>query len=266
MKRWLTLMGVAGVSVVLGYCFGTAQAEGVPELGALTYSGTIIEAGVPATGAKDLEVGLWTSFSGGTDPVCKVVAPATRIELGRFRVSLDPCLRAIHSHRDLYVELKINGTLLSRTKLGVVPYAAEAANSVKTTYVDPVGTRRLSSQGRICGYSSPGVDGRMGTDGGVSGYPGAKGVCERAEGCGPSAHMCLAEEVIRILQLGGVAPTTGWIATGYVGQASGSESCITVNDCASFTSNSVDLCGTVLNGAGITTLRCDNTVPVLCCD
>jgi hypothetical protein len=249
------------------------RAEGAPAVAALTYSGTLLNDGVPVSGLKRVGAALWaTSHSGGTtEPECTIPQVELALDaMGRFRLPLDSCVKAIRTKPDLWLELQIEGAVLSpRAKLGAVPYATEATNATRVTQQS--GARKLTLQGQYCGVTPP-VDGRLNLAAAGAGYATAKGLCEVACQGSATAHVCMAEELVRIQQLGARCPETpGWIATGIATMGSDGAQC-TANDCQGFTSNegpsggSPGACDSVWTGQTVTTQSCHQSVPLLCCD
>ena len=114
---------------------GPALATGIPTTDPLHYSGMLADgAGKPLAGPMNLVITLWDAKTGGSQR-CVTTAGKTPLSAGRFRVALDKsCLAAVQIHRDLWVELAVNGALLPRTRIGATPYAVESKNGV------PVGT------------------------------------------------------------------------------------------------------------------------------
>jgi hypothetical protein len=94
------------------------------------------------------------------------------------------------------------------------------------------------------------------------GYPDVKRRCETSVGS-PTAHVCAADEIVRLAQIGAISTTTqpGWIATGLPTGSAGT----TTGDCVGWTSTSSSASGT-LWGQGPSVEPCSNSHPLLCCD
>lgn len=264
--RVMGLGGAVSLALLLGYQAGRAYAEGAPATSAVAYSGTLLKGGVPVSGNVRIGARLWSiAFGESEEARCTVGAANFVVDAsGRFRLPLDICLGAINENPELWLELEVNGEVLSpRAKLGAVPYALQAANATKVTHVS--GQKKLTLQGRFCGLTAP-VDGRLGLEAGKAGFPVAKGLCEKVQGCSVTAHVCLAEEVARLQQLDRALPSTvGWLATGIAAQGADGLLC-TANDCGGFSDNDNETCGSVWTGTTVTSQRCNSPAPLLCCD
>lgn len=145
MKQSMKWAGVgAGILSLLGIGFvtGRARAGGVPDSGALTYSGLLHDAqGAPLGGPQYLEIQFWddASETSAAHLLCDTGTPAaTPLVDGRFSIPLpDDCAKAVASKTDIFVDVIVGGSradaasLGVRTKLGAVPYALEAANAAR---------------------------------------------------------------------------------------------------------------------------------------
>ena len=127
-KRALGGLLLAGV---VGSTIHVARA-GVPVTKALVYAGTLMDGmGAPLTDEHAVEVGVFGAESGGA-----VLCPASQNSAltpdasGGFQIELDAaCAAQIEQKSDLWLEVKVDGTPLARTKLGAVPYAIEARHA-----------------------------------------------------------------------------------------------------------------------------------------
>lgn len=109
-----------------------ALASGVPAADALTYSGYLEDKdGNPVTASSKVDVRLWRTATGTTPAaLCTTSSPTTGIQKGRFSVTLDTtCTAAVKANPDVWVEVSVDDVALNRTKLGMVPYAAEAGHA-----------------------------------------------------------------------------------------------------------------------------------------
>lgn len=98
--------------------------------------------------------------------------------------------------------------------------------------------------------------------GSLGGYPGAKQACEGA--CSSkTAHMCLADEIVRSSQLN-MSVGTGWYSGGIF--AVGNDTTHQVlNDCDAW--SGTGQYGPVWNGTGGPVLvYCGSSYPIVCCD
>jgi hypothetical protein len=272
-SRIMALAGAILVGLVAILRPSALHAEGAPTTAAIIYAVTLLNGGVPVSDPTEIGVTLWSTLRGGgtTEMKCEIKPTSLQVDAsGRFRIPLDSCRTAIRSNPDLWLELQVKGTVLyPRIKLGAVPYAQEAGNAARATF--QLGARKLTLQGQFCGATAP-VDGRLDPEAGGGGFPAAKSLCEVACSGSPTAHVCHAEELVRLQQLGaGMPMTTGWIATGIATMGSDGTQCV-ANDCEGFTSNQVPsggtlgTCGTVWTGRVVTTHSCGQPAPILCCD
>lgn len=110
------------------------RAAGIPNVGALTYSGTLEDVnGAPATGTKQVKIALFDAQSVGAE-MCSVTQPVSLATGGHFSVLLpDTCTQAVQEKPDLWVEVTVDNGSLGRTKLGAVPYAVEASHASKAS-------------------------------------------------------------------------------------------------------------------------------------
>lgn len=114
----------------LGYVAGRARAGGAPVSSPLTYSGRLLDGGVPVDGKKSIELHLWDDaiVSDLSHLKCSTIpAAAIAVNNGHFQLTLDAaCTVAIRASADLWIEVRVDGVSLGRSKVGVVPYALEA--------------------------------------------------------------------------------------------------------------------------------------------
>ena len=111
------------------------DAGGIPESEPLIYTGVIEDSGQPVNGMRNLEISLWDTADGTGTPVCSTRADSREVVDGRFQIALnDVCTEAVRLNSNLWVEVRVDGGSLGRSKVGAVPYAVNADNGV------PVGT------------------------------------------------------------------------------------------------------------------------------
>lgn len=127
-----TLLASAGLVVlfaVVGYYAHTARAGGIPSANTLTYSGTLHNEKGPLTGRQAIDFRLYDAREGGQER-CVLMNPKDGYPLtddGRFSIVLpEACVTAVSEHPQLWVEVRVAGTELTRSPLGAVPYAVEA--------------------------------------------------------------------------------------------------------------------------------------------
>ena len=123
-------LAVIATSALVSHLSGTADASGIPKVEPLVYSGLLADkTGKPLSGSShSVKVSLWTAQSSGTQ-LC--TSSSTTVDLsktaGRFRVSLpDTCVDVVHRGTVVWTEVKADGVVLPRTRIGAVPYAVEA--------------------------------------------------------------------------------------------------------------------------------------------
>jgi len=120
----LLSIGVGGVIAV------RANAAGVPDMKALTYTGYIeTPDGKPVTAKVNILVNIYDAATDGTKVCEQTVMDLTPVS-GRFQVELpEACTVAVKANPNLWIEAVVNGSALGRTKLGAVPYALEAGSA-----------------------------------------------------------------------------------------------------------------------------------------
>lgn len=123
-------LGVLAVGLVGGYALRMAHADGIPDQNVFTYAGVVENSeGVPLTGAHDLEVALYAAATGGT-ALCVGVAKSQNVVNGQFEVAMPGnCVAAVQGNKNAHVEVKVDGKVLPRSKVGAVPYAVEAGRA-----------------------------------------------------------------------------------------------------------------------------------------
>jgi hypothetical protein len=134
-RRWARNTGAVAAAValvVIGHAATRVRAEGVPAENPLVYSGLLEQGEEPVNGARSIGLKLHDAASGDAAR-CTVAPKETDVKAGRFAVVLhDQCAAAVHEHADLWVEISVDGAVLSpRTKLAAVPYALEARRAVE---------------------------------------------------------------------------------------------------------------------------------------
>jgi hypothetical protein len=167
--KFLSIFGLVLVAMAFttGHLVGRAGAVGIPAKSAMTYTGLLTEAdGVTLlTGKVNIKIALWDAESSGTQ---KCSENSDLVDLtasaGSFRVALaEDCVQAVHDNADLWVEVTVGGTPLSRTKLGVVPYAVEAnwASQAAGPLAEQVNSK-LNREGETPVFSCPKSTTRLG--------------------------------------------------------------------------------------------------------
>jgi len=145
---------------------------------------------------------------------------------------------------------------------------ADMDGRITSAHVATNGTSSYSMGATKACTSAPMTDGNIGK--GVSGYALAKKACEAS--CGSkTAHMCSAEEVVRLAQMGTPA-NPGWISTGLAATTPGPTA--VVNDCAGWSTNvgttatppNTQQFGSVWTGGFPGFVTCNVPQPISCCD
>jgi hypothetical protein len=132
-RKYMLVALVAG-GVGGGFFVGRLLAAGIPTTSALTYSGTLADAsGAPLTADQNITINLWSTATPatGATPLCTVTTSGVKLTAGRFSIPLpDTCTAAVHANPDVWVDVVVGGMSLGLSKMGAVPYAAEAAHAV----------------------------------------------------------------------------------------------------------------------------------------
>lgn len=120
-----------GVAVALAGAYAIhANAAGIPEADALTYTGYLEGAdGVALSGAHSIAVYFYATEA-ATKDLCSGKLGTTKLVAGRFQVPLPAeCVDAVKASPDIWVGVEVDGSSLGRTKLGLLPYALEAGHA-----------------------------------------------------------------------------------------------------------------------------------------
>lgn len=106
-------------------------AAGVPEADGMTYTGYLEDGdGAALTGDHSVSVRFYAAADAKDELCSGNNADAPSLVSGRFQIALPPkCTDAIKASPDAWAEVEVDGGPLGRTKLGVVPYALEAAHA-----------------------------------------------------------------------------------------------------------------------------------------
>jgi hypothetical protein len=124
----------AVLALGLGYTLRAARADGIPAKGALSYAGVLEDANGPVNGPHNIGVSLYGAATGGM-ALCEAPSAQVSVVGGHFSVALpDACTTIVHASADVWVDVLVDGSDTGRTKIGAVPYAAEAAHAVEATH------------------------------------------------------------------------------------------------------------------------------------
>jgi hypothetical protein len=277
-------------SIALAYFVGRSRAAGVPAPPSLVYAGYLEEAGQPVTGQRIMSVELFDNSGATGNALCGVLSTPVDVAGGHFRISLTgstpaTCESVVFANVDLWVRVKSGTTTFPLTKIGSIPFALEAQNAAAArTAIGPLDARLTSMEGRLtvaeshvytlgssswsmyagyCGSTAAAVTGNLKpTITSSQGYLSTKALCEAVAGCGPAAHICSSEDMVRWASMGG-SPLAldAWIATG----TDSWDGTVLTNDCGGFVANST-------RGVTWATLQrpvrvdCNTAHPVACCD
>jgi hypothetical protein len=134
-KPQLKRFGVFGL-IATAACVATllavrARAAGIPDADVLTYTGYLEGAdGQPLTSElSSIGLEVWDAAEAG-ERVCDTSVEGVAPQAGRFQLVLPAeCVDAVKATPNLWVDVKVDGASLGRTKLGAVPYAIEAGHS-----------------------------------------------------------------------------------------------------------------------------------------
>lgn len=134
----LGLMMAGAAIAIVAYEAGRARA-GVPTKQPLVYTGSLTdESGTPDVGERTIAVDLYSSEApSDKTPLCPTSSHTFKLVEtgGRFSIALnDECATAVQGGgNEPWVEVRIDGKPMSRSKIAAVPYALEAntANSAR---------------------------------------------------------------------------------------------------------------------------------------
>jgi hypothetical protein len=130
-KRSAVYAGVAAVTMGLTLLAVRARAAGVPDADVLTYTGYLEDPeGKPiTTELSSVGIEVFDAAEAGKR-VCDTSVESVTPVHGRFQLPLpEECLTAVKATANLWVDVKVEGASLGRTKLGAVPYAVEAGHA-----------------------------------------------------------------------------------------------------------------------------------------
>jgi len=131
-KATSAVLAATALAAAVAYGFA-ARADGVPNDKPLWYAGTVSDEATHELLEGEHRV-TFRVFSAATDgtALCEVAPEAKQpFARGRFRLDVSACRDTFADHADLFVELSVDDPArpFSRTKVGAVPYALEAARS-----------------------------------------------------------------------------------------------------------------------------------------
>lgn len=126
--RRLSIAGILGCLLALAGV--QASAGGVPSTEPMRYSGQLTDAGAPVTGPREISISLWDHATSAdtSNRICDTSPDSpTMVQDGDFSLALnDECAAGIHEHRDVWIEVLVEGESFGREKVGAVPYALQA--------------------------------------------------------------------------------------------------------------------------------------------
>jgi hypothetical protein len=127
--KWLLAFAALGLLTVGGVGLHLARANGIPSTKALTYVGTLEDAGGKLVeGPHDIGLVVWDSgVQGDGTKWCEVAPQSLIVKNGRFELSLpDSCPAGFKDRADTFLEISVDGENMGRSRVGAVPYAVEA--------------------------------------------------------------------------------------------------------------------------------------------
>jgi hypothetical protein len=254
--------GIVGVLVGRGLALPNGATSSV-----LTYAGTL--SGVDP-GPQDFSF-TFNKMGATCGPIR---ASATVDASGAFSVPVDVsgCAAGFFDGSDVTVDVNVAGVTLTGQPITPVPYAKYADRAASAGTAESVPFAGLTGKYVVTG---PGGSYSVGatkfcaasamsyTGSAVGGYVGAKKICESA--CNlPTAHMCASEELIRSTAIGIDIPDNLWFSTGIHAQdiAAG----VNIRDCGGWQSSDTAQAGPVWKKVFPYGGRCNNAVPLSCCD
>lgn len=272
MKRSkLVVVLLVAAALGIGMLFGTALADRSATAPPIVYSGQAIDgsgAPIPDSAANTVSLSLYDGPDAGTDTrLCPVVTSTTvASRAGHFSLALSAaCADVFSSAEEVWVHLTVNGTTISATRAGAVPYAVTSERVLLHG-----ATADVTSTGLFCGYSPSPTTGAISTTVGglpVAGYAAARALCATAPGCGRTAHMCTSTELVRTAELGGVpgppSGSDGWYASGVRSLFGG----VRLSDCLGYTAVGTES-GSIWDSAieAPNVNACTVAYHIICCD
>jgi hypothetical protein len=128
------IVAAAVVALGLGYAVRAARADGIPATSALSYAGVLEDPTGPVNGPHNIGVSLYDAASGG-HLLCEAASAEVTVVAGHFGVPLpDDCTASVGANPDVWLDVFVDGSDTGRTKIGAVPYAAEAAHAVEASH------------------------------------------------------------------------------------------------------------------------------------
>jgi hypothetical protein len=131
LQRLAATVGLCAATAGITLLAVRARAAGIPDADVLTYTGYLEGAdGQPLTSElSSIGLEVWDAAQAGAR-VCDTSVEGVTPQAGRFQLVLPAeCVDAVKATPDLWVDVKVEGASLGRTKLGAVPYAIEASHA-----------------------------------------------------------------------------------------------------------------------------------------
>lgn len=135
MKR-IAGLAILALAAAAALALPRVWADGIAGDGALHYSGVLEEDGVPVDGTRAVELVLWdhATDDGEEHVACAMREDQADVIHGRFRVALGAsCAEAVRAHPDLWIEVRVSGESMGRTRIGAVPYAVESGRAAEAS-------------------------------------------------------------------------------------------------------------------------------------
>jgi hypothetical protein len=131
LQRLAATVGLCAAAAGITLLAVRARAAGIPDADVLTYTGYLEGAdGQPLTSElSSIGVEVWDAADAGKR-VCDTSVENVTPKAGRFQLVLPAeCVDAVKATPNLWIDVKVEGASLGRTKLGAVPYAIEAGHA-----------------------------------------------------------------------------------------------------------------------------------------
>lgn len=153
--RWTLGAAVVVAGLAAAGLVRTSRAAGIPQSGALTYSGLLQDTGgAPLAGPQFVEVKLWNdpAETAASNLLCDSGTPASvQLVSGHFSLILpDSCTGVVANNPNVYAEVLVGASAasaasLGRSKLGAVPYAVTANSAVRANSAAAADTASVAS-------------------------------------------------------------------------------------------------------------------------
>jgi hypothetical protein len=137
-----------------------ARAAGIPDADVLTYTGYLEDAdGRPLTDElSGISLEVWDAAEAGKR-LCDTSVENVTPQAGRFQLVLPAeCVDAVKATPNVWIDVKVEGASLGRTKLGAVPYAVEAGHATSADEAQAAGgalAQQIVPAGAVLAFNLP---------------------------------------------------------------------------------------------------------------